>query len=78
MAKLPVVKTRALVRTLLRLGFYKYHQVGSHAHFKHLDGRRTTVYIHEGTDVGRKTLKGIIIDLNMTVDEFVAALRGKK
>lgn len=78
MAKLPVVKTRALVRALERLGFYKRHQVGSHAHFKHLDGRRTTVYIHEGKDIGKKTLKGIITDLNMTVDEFVTALRKKR
>lgn len=75
MAKLPVVKTRALVRALERLGFFRYHQVGSHAQFKHADGRRTTVYIHEGKDVGKKTLKGIIIDLNMTVDEFIAVLK---
>ena len=78
MAKLPVVKTRALVRALERLGFYKHHQVGSHAQFKHIDGRRTTVYIHEGKDVGKKTLKGIIIDLHMTVDEFILVLKKKR
>ncbi|MBI4093989.1 type II toxin-antitoxin system HicA family toxin [Candidatus Kaiserbacteria bacterium] len=78
MAKLPVVRTRALVRALLRLGFFKHHQVGSHAQFKHPDGRRTTVYIHEGKDIGKKTLKGIIMDLNMTVDEFIAALKNQK
>lgn len=78
MAKLPVVKTRALVRTLERLGFYKHHQVGSHAQYKHPDGRRTTVYIQEGKDIGKKTLKGIIVDLNMTVDEFVMVLKKKK
>ena len=77
MAKLPVVKTRALVRALERLGFYRHHQVGSHAHFKHADGRRTTVYIHEGKDVGKKTLAGIIIDLGMNVEEFTKALKGK-
>lgn len=77
MARLPVVKVRALVRALKRLGFYKYHQVGSHAHFKHADGRRTTVYIHEGNDIGKKTIKGIIIDLGLTVDEFIKALKGK-
>ena len=77
MAKLPVIKTRALVRTLERLGFYKFHQVGSHAQFRHPDGRRTTVYIHEGKDVGKKTIKGIIIDLSMTVDKFIAALKKK-
>ncbi|OGG63138.1 hypothetical protein A3C21_02005 [Candidatus Kaiserbacteria bacterium RIFCSPHIGHO2_02_FULL_59_21] len=77
MAKMPVVKTRALVRALERLGFYRYHQVGSHAHFKHADGRRTTAYIHEGKDVGKKTLAGIINDLGMSVEEFTKALKGK-
>ena len=78
MAKLPVIKTRALVRALERLGFYRYHQVGSHAHFKHPDGRRTTVYIHEGKDVGKKTLAGIITDLDMSVEEFTKALKRAK
>lgn len=77
MAKLPVLKTRALIRALERIGFYKHHQVGSHAQFKHPDGRRTTVYIHEGKDIGKKTLKGIIIDVGMTVDEFIAMLKKK-
>ena len=75
MAKMPVVKTRALVRALERLGFYRHHQVGSHAHFKHADGRRTTVYIHEGKDVGKRTLAGIISDLGMSVEEFVRVLK---
>ena len=77
MAKLPVIKTRALVRALERLGFYHHHQVGSHAHFKHVDGRRTTVYIHEGKDVGKRTLAGIIADLGMSVDEFTKVLKRK-
>ncbi len=77
MARLPVLKPRARARALLRLGFYKFHQVGSHAQFKHPDGRRTTVYIHEGKDIGKKTIKGIIIDLKMTVGEFIATLKKK-
>jgi len=78
MAKMPVIKTRVLVRALERMGFHKDHQVGSHAHFKHADGRRTTVYIHEGKDIGKKTLAAIITDLGMSVEEFTKALkRGK-
>ena len=65
------------MRVLERLGFYRSHQVGSHAHFKHPDGRRTTVYVHEGKDVGRKTLAAIIADLGMSVDAFTKALKGK-
>lgn len=45
MPKLPVIKAKGLVRVLNRLGFFEYHRVDSHAQFKHLDGRRTTVPI---------------------------------
>ena len=72
MSKLPVIKTKELIRVLEKLGFFKHHQVGSHAQFKHLDGRRTTVPIHYGKDVGKKTLKGIIDDIETTVEEFIS------
>ncbi len=40
MPKLPVIKARVLLKTLQKLGFYEYHQVGSHIQLKHPDGRR--------------------------------------
>lgn len=75
MGKLPVIKTGELIRVLHKLGFFKHHQVGSHAQFKHRDGRRITVAIHAGKDIGRKTLHGIIADLDMNIEEFVHVLR---
>lgn len=75
MPKLPIIKVRQLIRVLLKLGFFKYHQVGSHAQFKHSDGRRTTVPIHSGKDIDKKMLNGIIEDLEITIDEFVAILK---
>jgi predicted RNA binding protein YcfA (HicA-like mRNA interferase family) len=54
MPKLPVLKAKELTRVLIKLGFYKYHQVGSHAQFKHPDGRRVTVPIHPGKIWGEK------------------------
>jgi len=71
MPKLPVLRSKELIRVLIKLGFYKHHQVGSHAQFKHSDGRRVTVPIHSGKDIGRKTLKGIIDDINITIEEFI-------
>lgn len=44
----PVLKVRELIRVLETLGFFEYHRVGSHAQFKHPDGRRTTISIHQG------------------------------
>ncbi len=75
MPKLPVIKTKELIRVLNKLGFSKYHQVGSHAQFKHSDGRRITVSIHSGRDIGKKTLKGIISDLDSSIEEFIQILK---
>lgn len=75
MPKLPVVKARRLLKTLQRLGFYKHHQVGSHIQLKHSDGRRTTIPYHPAQEIRRGTLKAIIDDLDMTVEEFIKALK---
>ena len=75
MPKLPIVKSQELIRVLKRLGFFKYYQVGSHAQFKHPDGRRATISIHKGKDIKKKTLKGILDDLEISADEFIKILR---
>ena len=74
MSKLPTIKTRELLRVLLRIGFFKHHQIGSHAQFKHKDGRRITVSIHSGHDVPNGTLRGIIHDIKISVDDFIRVL----
>lgn len=76
MPKLPVVKARQLLKTLNKLGFLKHHQVGSHIQLKHMDGRRTTIPYHPAREIRRGTLKAIIEDLDMTVEEFTQALKG--
>lgn len=78
MPKLPVVKTRELIRVLERLGFFEHHRVGSHAQFKHPDGRRVTIPVHHGRDVKPGMLRGIVGDLDMTVEEFVRVLKSEE
>jgi len=75
MPKLPVLKTKELIKVLNKLGFFKFHQVGSHIQFKHLDGRRVTIPVHFGKEIGKKVLKGIIDDLDLTVEEFIKILK---
>lgn len=75
MPKLPIIKVRELIRVLEQLGFFKYHQVGSHAQYKHYDGRRITVPIHYGRDIQKKMLRGIINDLELKVEEFLSLLK---
>jgi len=75
MPKLPIIKAKDLTRVLRRLGFSEHHRVGSHAQFKHPDGRRVTVPVHPGKDIKKKTLKGIIDDLEISVEEFIKILK---
>jgi predicted RNA binding protein YcfA (HicA-like mRNA interferase family) len=75
MPKLPVIKAIKLLKTLKRLGFYKHHTVGSHIQLKHEDGRRITVPFHKGKDIRKGTLKSIINDLDMTVEDFIQAMK---
>ena len=69
MAKLASIRPKDLVRALGKLGFYKHHQVGSHATFKHPDGRRTTIPMHN-REFKRGTLHGILKDIGLTIEEL--------
>lgn len=75
MPKLPIIKVRELIRVINKLGFFEFHRVGSHVQFKHSDGRRVTIAIHGGKDVKKKTLKGIINDLDVSIEEFIKILK---
>jgi predicted RNA binding protein YcfA (HicA-like mRNA interferase family) len=77
MPKLPIVKTKELLRVLEKLGFIEHHHVGSHAQFKHADGRRTTVPIHTG-DVQKGMLHGILQDIRVSTENFIVVLKKKK
>ena len=77
MPKLPIIKARELLGALKRLGFYKHHQAGSHIQLKHPDGRRVTLPYHPSREIRRGTLRAIIDDLEMSVEEFIRALKKK-
>ncbi len=65
-------KVRELIRVLNKLGFFEYHRVGSHAQFKHMDGRRVTIPIHYGKDVKRGMVRGILHDIDVSIEEFIS------
>jgi predicted RNA binding protein YcfA (HicA-like mRNA interferase family) len=37
---------------------------------RHTDGRGTTVPVHQGRDVAKGTLRGILADVGMSVEEL--------
>jgi predicted RNA binding protein YcfA (HicA-like mRNA interferase family) len=75
MPKLPRITSRRLIRALLRTGFYIHHQTGSHMNLRHHEKSHLHVVVpqHSG-DLAPKTLKSIIVQAEMTVEEFVALL----
>jgi len=76
MSKLPVIKDRELIQVLRKLGFFEHMEHGtSHLVFKHADGRRTTVARHPGKDMPRGTLRAILRDINVSIEEFVKLLK---
>jgi len=72
MPKLRPAKPQTVQRVLEKLGFQLLHQSGSHAVFRHPDGRWTTVPLHPGKDVAKGTLRKIIKDAGISVDNFEA------
>jgi predicted RNA binding protein YcfA (HicA-like mRNA interferase family) len=73
---LPVVNGRQVIRALMQAGFVVDRIAGSHHILKYpQDLRRTvTVPMHGGRDLKRGTLRSIIRQAGLTVDEFVALL----
>jgi len=70
MAKLPVVTARQVMKVLERLGFQRIRQSGSHVTYRHPDGRWTIVSVHGGKTIPGGTLRKIIRDTGLTVEEF--------
>ncbi len=78
MPKLPVIKSNQLVKILSKIDFFEFHCVGSHKQFKHSDGRRTTIAVHSGRDVPTGTLRAILNEINISVEEFIKIIKDKK
>lgn len=71
--KLKVYLGRQVLRALERLGFEEVHRRGSHVKMKHPDGRILVFPIHD--EVDRFTLRGVLQDADIMIDEFIEAVR---
>jgi predicted RNA binding protein YcfA (HicA-like mRNA interferase family) len=71
MAKLPVVSGKDVIRALNKMGYEIDHQKGSHIILRQNFSpfRRLTVPNHR--EVAKGTLRNIIRQAGLTVDEFV-------
>ena len=71
MPKLPRITAKKVLKALLRAGFYIHHQTGSHVNLRHHIKLHLHVVIpRHGGDLAPKTLKSIIAQAELTVEEF--------
>ena len=71
MSGLPIFKPRELIRLLEKAGFQVSRKSkGSHWQLAHSDGRRATVPVHKGKDIGPGLLRKILRDVEMSVDDL--------
>ncbi len=72
MPKLPRLTGKEVSRVAEKMGFIYSHTTGSHAVYKHPDGRKATIPIHSGDEIGPGLLTKIIKqDLRITREEFL-------
>jgi predicted RNA binding protein YcfA (HicA-like mRNA interferase family) len=53
-----------------RLGFEKVRQKGSHAFYRHSDGRTTTLPHHKGRVLARPLIREILREIDITVEQY--------
>ncbi len=70
MPPIPAVSGTELVKALERAGFVVTRVKGSHHRLKHPDGRATTVPVHSGRDVPKGTLRSVLEDAGLTVEDL--------
>jgi len=70
MPKLPRLTARQIIGVLQKLGFEPARQSGSHIIYKNPGGRRATVPYHASTILHPKTLKSILRDANLSVEDL--------
>ncbi|MCB1155156.1 type II toxin-antitoxin system HicA family toxin [bacterium] len=74
MAKLPILNSKQIRRALERGGFTFVRQAGSHARFIHPDRKSLVTIPMHNKDIKPKTLKSIIGQSGLSLDEFLELL----
>ena len=70
MTKLPLIDAEKMERLLFLLRFNKVRQKGSHAFYRHPDGRTTTVPHHGGKALARPLIREILREVQLSIEEY--------
>lgn len=66
----PVINSKQLIKALEKKGFTFSRQCGSHAIYKTKENLRVTVPLHGKKDIPIGTLRQILNDANITIEEL--------
>lgn len=75
MPKLPRTTPKKVLAALQRVGFYIHHQTGSHVNLRHnIKSHLHIVIPMHDRDLAPKTLKSIIFQSELSLEEFLKIL----
>ena len=74
MTKLPVVSGRQLAKALAKVGYLSDHQHGSHIILRHESPPHRRLTIPDHKEIAKGTLKHIIREVGLTVEELLNLL----
>ena len=75
MSKLKLVDAKQIEKLVFSLDFKKVRQKGSHAFYRHEDGRTTTIPHHRGRTIARPLIREILREIDISVEEYNAYLQ---
>lgn len=70
MTRLQLIDSGKMEKLLFLLGFEKKRQKGSHAFYRHPDGRTTTLPHHKGKLLARPLIREILREINININEY--------
>ena len=70
--RIPKLTGKQVEKALVRAGWYLHHSRGSHFYYRHPDyqGKQITLPIHAGEIIPQKTLKSILEQAGLSLEEF--------
>jgi predicted RNA binding protein YcfA (HicA-like mRNA interferase family) len=74
MSKLPVVSGRDAVKAFQKVGYEQDHQRGSHIILRHHHRPHRRLSVPDHKELAKGTLRSLIREAGLTVEEFVALL----
>lgn len=74
--RIPALKPKKVLKTLLKAGFFIHHQKGSHVQLRHIlkPGLRVTIPVHNRFDLPAFVIQNILKQADLSREEFLELL----